>query len=740
MTSPSPPPRMRTLLLLALIMLCCAPALAQAMHTQSPEHEYVLDSTLQLLRTLRTQVNPPPRLRSLLDSPKVDTSVRFRGGWLLSAPNLALMERELDIEFTRVNGRIARVGQICGAQVPWDALDRLASWPGVARVDSTWKPAMATALDVSTHEIRADDVWELLDAGGWPVTGRGIVIADFDTGIDVFPPDFWRADGGTYQWLDTNANGTFDPGIDAVDLNRNGSAEANELLDFVNSTSSQSDAVPGADDGVLYPRMDWLYNDADGNGQRDYGLPSGFVEQDPTYGERLFLLNDSNDNRIVDTGEVLLALGTCKVQKTRDASGVERTRDINLIHNPPDVNGHGTHVGSILCGGSMGLRRYVGVAPDSKLLLAEFLDSQGNNAYTSYIPWAEDNGAHIMLYEFGSWVQEFMDGSSNLEQMLDAESAKGIVQIAVAGNLAGGQKHAHLILSTAYAHNVRFMVPYGEEIADAWLSILWPAALDAVSVQVVTPWGTSVTLPGNDTMINVDGHSIWSYREHSNQGTSRFDILVYRGGSTLVEGDWVLRLRNQTPYGLNVNAYVSDLAHSWSGGVIFLDHIDDMYTVTSPGTADSAITVASYSTRAREGDGRGALSPFSGQGPRIDGERVLDLAAPGHYTDIACASSKDVPGGQLGQYGWFGGTSAAAPHVAAAVALLLQQNPGTRPEQVKQMLHDSAAQDAHTGLVPNFRWGWGKLDIGTALSAPRKPTPTPRAQTFLPIILRLTYP
>jgi hypothetical protein len=62
------------------------------------------------------------------------------------------------------------------------------------------------------------------------------------------------------------------------------------------------------------------------------------------------------------------------------------------------------------------------------------------------------------------------------------------------------------------------------------------------------------------------------------------------------------------------------------------------------------------------------------------------------------------------------------------------------PDEVKKALRDHAREDAFTGLVPNFRWGWGKLDIGAALSAPHKPTPTPRARMFMPIVVKPANP
>jgi hypothetical protein len=34
---------------------------------------------------------------------------------------------------------------------------------------------------------------------------------------------------------------------------------------------------------------------------------------------------------------------------------------------------------------------------------------------------------------------------------------------------------------------------------------------------------------------------------------------------------------------------------------------------------------------------------------------------------------------------------------------------------VKQIIHSSAKRDKFTGAVPNPAWGWGKLDIESAI-------------------------
>lgn len=717
-------------LALSLILLCCAASLLQA---QEPEEAYRIDSTLRMLSVLRTQAAVPESVRQPLAQDKIPVTIRFQRGFGLQSASALAMEEELGIEFAPDTGQVVESGRIRSARMPWDALDHLATWPGVERVDSVWKPAVAAPLDVSIPEIRADQVWTILDAAGQPVTGKGVVVASFDTGIDLFHPDFWRADGGSYAWLDVNTNSLFDPGVDAVDLDQDGLAGPGETLGLLDSSSAPTDAIPGTNDQVFDADTDWLYNDANGNGLRDFGPTRGFTETAPTYGEALFVADDGNHDGALSSGEALLALGTSKISKILAAGGIEYRRGTNLIHSPGDEDGHGTQAASILAGGSLRSRRYVGVAPDATLLLA---DCWGND-YTRYIPWAEQNGAQVMLYEFGSWIQEFLDGSSNLEQTLDRESAKGIVQVAPAGNLADGSKHAHPVLGTVSAHLVRFLVPPGGGIREAWLSILWHGPTDALSVELITPAGTAVSLPGNGAITSADGHAILSVRDHSVRGTSRFDIHIDRGGLPLAESNWTLRLRNNLSYGLSVHAYAYDPDHDWSGGVMFLDSVDSFSTVTSPATADSAIAVASYASRGRGGDLPGVLSPFSGVGPRLDGEPALDVAAPGHYADIACASSKDLAGATIGQYAWFGGTSAAVAHVAGAVALLRQAHSYLKPADITEWLQVTARQDANTGIIiPNDSWGWGKLDVAAAMAAIPTVTPTPRFRHYLPILLR----
>jgi len=64
-----------------------------------------------------------------------------------------------------------------------------------------------------------------------------------------------------------------------------------------------------------------------------------------------------------------------------------------------------------------------------------------------------------------------------------------------------------------------------------------------------------------------------------------------------------------------------------------------------------------------------------------------------------------------GNYTLFNGTSAATPYTAGIVALMLQKKPSLTSREIKELLQSNASQDALTGNTPNPSWGYGKLDV-----------------------------
>ncbi|MGH7339810.1 MAG: S8 family serine peptidase, partial [Candidatus Rokuibacteriota bacterium] len=176
------------------------------------------------------------------------------------------------------------------------------------------------------------------------------------------------------------------------------------------------------------------------------------------------------------------------------------------------------------------------------------------------------------------------------------------------------------------------------------------------------------------------------------------------------------------------NWAVASLGSSSPSFPFFSTKVDTTVNVNTPGTASSAITVAAHTTKRtwtaidfNSYQFSGAVSapqicPFSARGPRRDGVMKPDLSAPGSAIGSTLSGSALPPYPVAltlpdGEHVVLQGTSMSSPAVAGAVAMILQNDPGLSPTDVKQLLYANARSDATTGAVPNPRWGYGRLEL-----------------------------
>ncbi|HTO75205.1 MAG TPA: S8 family serine peptidase [Thermoanaerobaculia bacterium] len=141
-------------------------------------------------------------------------------------------------------------------------------------------------------------------------------------------------------------------------------------------------------------------------------------------------------------------------------------------------------------------------------------------------------------------------------------------------------------------------------------------------------------------------------------------------------------------------------------------------TIGVPGIYAAGITIGAS-------DPADAVTDYSSRGPGEDGTKP-DAVAPG---DDVLAASLDSG------YATFAGTSAAAPHAAGLLALVLSAAPvlSGDVDSLQTILQGTAAPltssdacgDLPAGAVPNDSAGWGRIDAAAAFDAVLCPPPTP---------------
>ena len=550
------------------------------------------------------------------------------------------------------------------------------------------------------------------DKTGNVLTGRGVVIGDVDSGIDIFHPMFFFADGGEFKWLDVNGDGNITFGTDGADINSDGKIETNEILRYTEIKDNTWGMLTGSNANKYNPEYDFLYIDANGNKKRDFGPSAGFKETDPSYGEQFLIAIDDNKNGKIETGEKLIALKTSKIKAVRQRDGQVRRRGDDLIYCEPDSSGHGTGVAGLIIGGHYGVQKIHGIAPE-----AEMIFSCVNYDYTprfvrnfpDLFGFLRDEKVNVLLIEDGEWMYEFMDGSTPEEEILNQMARDGVTIIGGAGNFTGSNM---MIIDTLSAgKDVTYKADAPKKTKDklndgVFFSFLWPNTETNISFTLESPDGKTAEFTSGTGLEKLGQYNIYYAKEISPKGTVLFRFGCSKSDSGSVSGSWKFRLKSDGTAFLR--AYVVDISQAWEGTSHWKDSpkISDESNICFPSTADSCMAIGAYVVNFGWFDKVGDIASYSSRGYNIYGKLGIDITGPGHST---ITSEKNLG------YMVFSGTSSAAPHVVGTAALMLQYEPTLTHSQIKNILHNSAIQDKFTGSVPNPVWGYGKLSIESAI-------------------------
>jgi subtilisin family serine protease len=401
--------------------------------------------------------------------------------------------------------------------------------------------------------------------------------------------------------------------------------------------------------------------------------------------------------------------------------------DPGEFRSPKDVDGHGTHIATIIAGNSVDatlldtrVGRVSGIAPRARLAVYKACwlrpgDTRGTCTTSDLMRAIDDavaDGVDIINYSVGNIEEIDLDAPDDLA-LLDALDA-GVLTVVAAGNdgpdldTIGSPSSAPWVLTTAASTQDGDFFDDGIEItapADLAAAILMREASFTPPLSRDEPVEGELVV-ADDGVGTREGTAAGSTRDaceplvNANEMDGRI-ALIERGGC-----EFQIKIANAEDAGAIAAIVYNDSSFpvvmngdegsvgipavmiGVDDGEVLVDRLAAAAEDDGFGTAREVVSVRlARGIFASLPGSPNIVADFSSRGPSLSDANFIkpDVTAPG--VDILGGQTPDVANGLRGEnYQYMSGTSQAAPMVAGVAALLKEAHPSWSPSALKSAL------------------------------------------------------
>ncbi len=339
---------------------------------------------------------------------------------------------------------------------------------------------------------------------------------------------------------------------------------------------------------------------------------------------------------------------------------------------------HGTAVAEII----------YDMAPQAQLILMKVGDEVDlENAKEEAIR----QGAKIINHSVGWFNTNFYDGTGIVNNIVADARSRGVLWVNAAGNYA--RRH--------------WQGTFRDTNFNKWHE--FSGGDESLSITVNAGDQIGVFLTWNDWPQSANDYDLYLFNNNGTQvaasqriqsGTEPpIESLFYQ---SFIPGTFHIQIKadgNPAPRTFSLFSLNHDLEYAVPSN-----------SIIAPGDSPNALTVGAVN---RQNWTTGPIAPYSSQGPTNAGLSKPDIVGPDRVSTFT--------------YTEFPGTSAAAPHVAGAAALLLSENPNLTAGQLEARLKSDAIP-----MGSPLQFGSGRLNLAQSSPPPGQPDLTVSGLTSSP--------